>query len=219
MPMEDYKDIVGTCAFVTTMAHMLSPSLMCKDICKKGTAKGVDPMPFIGGLSMGVIMLQYGYLVQDSTMININLFGFFVNFVYTLIYYFYSPDKISCLITLSKAVAFVAVVLGYTKIESQEHIEYRFGIVTTVLFLLLIASPLFNLGEIIRTKSTAMLPFPLIFMGTIVSFQWLLYGLIINNAFIIFQNAVGFVLSFTQLSLFAIYPSTPVEEKADKKEN
>lgn len=52
-------------------------------------------------------------------------------------------------------------------------------------------------GEIIRTKSTEILPFPLIFMGTLVAFQWLVYGLIIDNAFII----VSFIY-FTFVSNF-----------------
>jgi len=39
-------------------------------------------------------------------------------------------------------------------------------------------------GEIIRTKSTATLPFPIILSGFIVTFEWLLYGIIINNIFI-----------------------------------
>ncbi|KYQ55392.1 RAG1-activating protein 1 like protein [Trachymyrmex zeteki] len=61
--------------------------------------------------------------------------------------------------------------------------------------------------NVIKTKNTEILPFPLIFMGTLVSFQWLLYGLIIDNVFIIFQNAIGFMLSISQLSLFVIFPS------------
>ncbi|XP_012147280.1 sugar transporter SWEET1 [Megachile rotundata] len=91
--------------------------------------------------------------------------------------------------------------------ENSEKIEFRFGIIVTTLFLLLIASPLIHLGEVIRTQNTDILPFPLIFMGTLASFQWLLYGLIINNTFVIFQNVIGFLLSVVQMSLFVIFPS------------
>ncbi|CAG2060952.1 unnamed protein product, partial [Timema podura] len=69
-------------------------------------------------------------------------------------------------------------------------------------------------GEVIRTKSTAMLPFPLILSGTVVTFLWLLYGIIINNSLIQLQNVVGLTLCAIQLSLFVIYPSKP---KAAKK--
>ncbi|CAB0038201.1 unnamed protein product [Trichogramma brassicae] len=127
----------------------------------------------------------------------------------------------STLTVLAKATLFVAVILGYAQLEDKELVEFRYGVLTTALFLFLVGSPLMHIGEIIKTKSTAMLPFPLIFMGTIVAFQWLVYGLIINNAFIIFQNGVAFTLSLAQLSLFAIYPSKPVESSAetDKKKD
>lgn len=39
-------------------------------------------------------------------------------------------------------------------------------------------------GDVIRTKSTETLPFPLILSGTVVTFLWLLYGVIIKNPFI-----------------------------------
>ncbi|KAJ8676072.1 hypothetical protein QAD02_011858 [Eretmocerus hayati] len=212
MALEDYKDVVGNVAFVMTMAHMLSGTLICKDIYKKGSSRGFDPMPFIGGIGMCILMLRYALIVKDPAMININLFGITINIVCMAIYYLYDPDKVTTLTTLGKATAFVAMILGYAQVEHEDYLEHRYGMLTTALFLMLIASPLMHLGEIIRTKSTAMLPFPLIFMGTIVAFLWLLYGLIINNSFIIFQNAIGFSLSFVQLSLFAIYPCTPVNE-------
>lgn len=50
--------------------------------------------------------------------------------------------------------------------------------------------------KIIETKNTDILPFPIIFMGTIVTFLWLLYGLIINNVFIIVSKlSVFFIFS------------------------
>lgn len=39
--------------------------------------------------------------------------------------------------------------------------------------------------EIIRTKNTDILPFPMILMGSIVAAQWLLYGIILDNGFMI----------------------------------
>jgi solute carrier family 50 protein (sugar transporter) len=78
---------------------------------------------------------------------------------------------------------------------------------------------------VIRNQSTESLPFPMIFMGTFVGFSWLLYGIILNNGFMIVsffwmeicrlsnfysfqaQTSVACVLACGQLSLFVIYPS------------
>lgn len=53
------------------------------------------------------------------------------------------------------------------------------------------------------------MPFPIILSGTIISLLWLLYGIVMREGFVVFQNVVIFLMSAVQLSLFAIFPSTP----------
>ncbi|XP_031828482.1 sugar transporter SWEET1 [Nomia melanderi] len=216
MGLEDYKELVATCASISTMGQMLSGTLICKDICKKGSSKGFDPMPFLGGIGMCILMLQYAFIVKDPAMINVNVFGLLTNTAYMAVYYYYSPHTKDTLTLMGKVAAAVSVFLVYAQVEIPEKLEYRFGLIVTALFFLLIGSPLIHLGEIIRTKNTDILPFPLILTGTLVSFQWLLYGVIINNLFIIFQNVVGFLLSVAQLSLFVIFPSKSKGKTGDE---
>ncbi|KYN40929.1 RAG1-activating protein 1 like protein [Trachymyrmex septentrionalis] len=222
MALEDYKEVVGFCAMYTTMAQMLSGTFICRNIHKKGSARGVDPMPFLGTIGLCILMLRYAWMLGDSIMINVNIFGLLTNMIYMIIYYYYAPNTKEVLKLIYKVTIFVVIFLVYAQMEHPANIEFRFGIVVTVLLLLLIAAPLAHLKNVIKTKNTEILPFPLIFMGTLVSFQWLLYGLIIDNVFIIFQNAIGFILSIAQLSLFVIFPSkkSEVELSNDhRKEN
>ena len=51
----------------------------------------------------------------------------------------------STLTVLGKAAMFVSMILGYAQMESKEHVEYRYGVLTTVLFLILVGSPLLNI--------------------------------------------------------------------------
>uniref|UniRef100_A0A6M2DYJ9 Sugar transporter SWEET1 n=1 Tax=Xenopsylla cheopis TaxID=163159 RepID=A0A6M2DYJ9_XENCH len=88
--------------------------------------------------------------------------------------------------------------------------------VITCLGLMLMASPLLNLGEIIRKKDSSALPLPLIAMGTIVSFLWLIYGLAARNNFLIAQNIAGFLICLLQLPLLVIYPSNHNEAHKEK---
>ena len=73
-----------------------------------------------------------------------------------------------------------------------------------------------ELKHVIRNKCTEGLPFPMIFMGFLVSTAWLVYGVILNNVFMVFQNIVAVLLGGFQLTFFLIYPSKKVE-KIDKK--
>ncbi|KAG8222429.1 hypothetical protein J437_LFUL008427, partial [Ladona fulva] len=90
MPFQEYKDIVGTLAAVTTIAQFLSPIVICLDITKKGSTKDVSIVPFLGGIVVGILNLKYGLLLQDATMIQVNVFAILLNIVYLFIYYRYS---------------------------------------------------------------------------------------------------------------------------------
>lgn len=50
--LQPYKELVGEVASYVTIAQFFSGVFVCRDIYKKGTSKGVSPMPFIGGVTM-----------------------------------------------------------------------------------------------------------------------------------------------------------------------
>ncbi|ETN62165.1 hypothetical protein AND_006148 [Anopheles darlingi] len=209
--LQPYKEHVGFTAGVLTVGQMFSGCFVCNDIRKKGTTDGFSPMPFIGGCGLTILFLQHGMLMGDSVMINSNLVGLAISFSYAAFFAFYTPAKergsfwrASLWTTL-----FTFGVLLYAKFENPAVVEDRFGMILTVLMLCLIGQPLIGLPEIIRRKSTEGLPFPMILSGTIVGLSWLLYGVILNNVFVVLQNLAAVTLSGIQLALFAIYPSKP----------
>lgn len=55
----------------------------------------------------------------------------------------------------------------------------------------------------------------MILTTTIITFMWLLYGIVTRENFTIFQNGFIFLLYAAQLSLFVIYPSKPTESKKE----
>lgn len=213
MPLEDYKGAVLAVASTVTMAQMFSGVFLCRDIVRKGNTRNVQASPFIGGVGLSILFSKYADLINDPGMGPVNMMGMALNIAYLACYYIYEENKGKLYVQVGKAFLFFGSILLYVNLEDPSVVVFRFGIITTALMLLLIASPLFQLEEVMRSQSTECLPFPMIFMGTLASFSWLLYGIIINDAFIQIQNLVGFLLSVGQLSLFVIYPSKPVSEK------
>ncbi|XP_063227910.1 sugar transporter SWEET1-like [Bacillus rossius redtenbacheri] len=213
MGLEDYKDLVGTVAGIATVGQMFSGVFICKDIVQQGSTKNVPVIPFLGGVSMSIIMLKYADMLQDGVMMNVNLTGLALNAAYLIVYYLYCHEKGALWSQVFKAMVAVGLVLAYAVLDNPVRAEFWLGMIITAFMFALIASPLLSLGEVIKTKSTAMLPFPLILSGTVVTFLWLLYGIIIQNTFIQVQNVVGLLLSSAQLMLFAIYPRRPVSIK------
>lgn len=60
-----------------------------------------------------------------------------------IFFYFYSQFDVFR--SLGKVIAGVAVLITYAQLESEERIEFNFGVIVTILLLTLIGAPLFNL--------------------------------------------------------------------------
>ncbi|KAB0794360.1 hypothetical protein PPYR_11199 [Photinus pyralis] len=205
--LQPHKELVGTVAGIVTIAQFFSGAVMCKDIYKSKSTVGTPSMPFIGGIVIGTLMLKYSIMLADKATIVVNLAAIILNALYLSFYYAYSENRpVEIYKPLSYGVALVAVLLAYTSWEDPTVVEYRYSIITTVLLLLLIGSPLFQVSDIVKTKDASCIPFPITFMGTICSSLWLLYAIILLNHFMILQNVVGLVLSVIQLVLCFKYP-------------
>lgn len=83
------------------------------------------------------------------------------------------------------------------------------GYLSCTITVLFFAAPCCSLMDVFRKKSTEMLPFPLILMSFLVSVQWLVFGILAQDMFLQVPNALGAMLSGTQLLLFCIYPNKP----------
>lgn len=207
-------DTVGKCAAIATIGTFFAPVLICRDIIKNKSTKNVDPTPFVGGMAMSILMIKNGLIMNDPNIIPVNIFGFILNLIYFIVFYFFTSDLKPLFSLLTKATLFTGVLWGYTTIEDENLIEYRFGVILTVLMLALIGSPLFSLNDIIKNKDASILPFPMIASGFFVGILWLIYGFLIDNIFIKVQNIVAVVLCLIQLGLIFKYPK-PDGKKRD----
>ncbi|XP_076266815.1 sugar transporter SWEET1-like [Rhynchophorus ferrugineus] len=220
--LQPYRDIVGEVASYVTIAQFFSGILLCRDIYKKGSTKGFVATPFIGGLTLGVLMLKYGLLLSDPASIKVNLVAIVLNILYLLVFYQYNNNRTQDVLKpLGYATTVVAVLLGYAEVESPDKIEFRFGLIVNGFLLALIAFPLFGVREIIAKRDASSIPVLMTFMSTLVTFMWLLYGIILRNTLMVIPNIIGLLLCTVQFTLLALYGSKPPSKsgKNKKKKN
>lgn len=99
-------------------------------------------------------MLKHGYLINDPVMIQVNLVAIVLNAIYTCFYYKYATDKNKDILRpLGIGTAIVAVFIGYAQIESPDNLEFRYGLILTILMLLLLGAPLMDLVGIFNLYS------------------------------------------------------------------
>ena len=146
--------------------------------------------------SSSLINLQYGVIVRDSAITNVSFVGFCLSFLYSLFYVFYT-SKAGKPATWKKiyiGAAITAACIAYAKYEDPANLEFRFGLIITVIMFAMVGAPLLDLGTIIRNKSVGQMPFAMTLIGGIVGFLWLLYAIILNNSLMIVSTRSGFRL-------------------------
>ncbi|CAH0556042.1 unnamed protein product [Brassicogethes aeneus] len=218
--LQPHKELVGSIASIVTILQFFTGAFLIKDIYKKQSTEGIPAIPFIGGIVIGSLTLKYAQILNDPAMLQVNVFAIILNSIYLMVYFAYSKDRVKEVWQpVSVGVAIAAVFLGYAAVESPANLEFRYGLAVTVLMLLLVASPLMDVAEIISNKDASSIPFPMTLMGSLVSFLWLIYGIILLNNFMIVQNIIGFLLCMVQLVLIQLYPGKPKNKKISKSKN
>lgn len=156
-------------------------------------------------------MWTYSQKLQAPALIWTGVFTLIFSIVYSVWFWWYTPRQLRAPF-YRLAVGATAVTAGLCAYGAQDNspeVMFRLGMLLTALALGFIALPLMQLRAIIRAKSSAGLPLPAILASTGATILWLLYGLLINNTFIVVQKCIAMVLCTVQLSLFIIYPATP----------
>ncbi|XP_055904328.1 sugar transporter SWEET1-like [Eupeodes corollae] len=214
-----YSETIGAVAGIVTCLQAFSGGFLINDIRKRGFADGFSAAPFLGGMVISILGYKLASIVNDTAMIRTNLIGLAINAIYMLCFYVYTSAETRPSIRkqIVWASVFSATCIAYASLEDPTQLEFRFGTLLTTLLACLVGSPMLGVGEIIRKKSAANLPFPIILCGTMVAALWLTYGISLKNQILIYQNAFLLLLSAPQLFLCFIYPGPPNNDETDSE--
>jgi len=209
MAIEDYQNFISVTATVSTIIQAMTGIIICLNIKRKGTTGDISGFPFLAGVLGCVLWLRYGLLIEDATMILVNVIFFLFQFSYSFVYYGYAVPKRPFQKQTAAVFLIISLTMLYISAELDLEIaKFRLGLICCTTTIIFCASPLASLGDVLRTRSTESLPFPLILATAIVAGQWFLYGLAIHDPFVMVPNFVGCLIASFQLVLFGLFPST-----------
>ncbi|XP_068143095.1 sugar transporter SWEET1 [Drosophila tropicalis] len=214
-----YSPLIAKIAGTITTLQFLSGVALLNDIRKKGSSDVYPVGPFLGGIVLTVLSLKLAYIMNDAAMINTNLIGLVINFVFLGGFYYYasSGSRTKIWKQIAYSAIFILLVIAYANFEDPKEIEFRLGMLITGILVWLVGSPLLHLPKIIEKKSTEGMPFPIILSGNIVACSWMLYAISIKNTAMVLQNLLMLVLGGIQLFMFVLYPSTPAKKQPGTK--
>jgi len=210
-----WRDFLGSTATFCTICQFLSGMFTVHRIVSKqsGSVGDLSPVPFIMGSIGCALWLIYGYLRGDGIVVNCNIVGTVLNSFYVAVFIRFTMNKSLIYRQVSCALILVAVVLlyvyndvsGAVVIPNDSGVVRNIGLTCIVVGLLGCASPLVALKDVIRTKPTETLPFPLIFSMFLVCSLWWGYGVLTGDAYMQFTNFLGSCIALMQLGLFCVY--------------
>lgn len=78
----------------------------------------------------------------------------------------------------------IIILMRIHRIDDVEESRQTLGLISSAVTILFFASPYASLYHVIKVKNTESLPFYLIASTFVVSVQWLLYGILLEDTFI-----------------------------------
>ncbi|XP_058130134.1 sugar transporter SWEET1-like [Anopheles ziemanni] len=217
--LQPHRELIGQAAGLLTVSQYLAGWFICAEIRRRGTTAGFSPLRFVGGCGLSLLQLQYSLKLQASALIWTSIATLLCSVFFSSWYFRFTPVDVRVpfyrlAVTTS---TITAGILAYGSQNDSPLVMFRLGLVLTVLALAFIALPLAQLGNVIREKSSASLPLPAILASTGASILWLVYGLLIDNSFIVVQKIIALALCAAQLSLFIVYPAAGSADKKKKQ--
>ncbi|KAI9994703.1 hypothetical protein PInf_011530 [Phytophthora infestans] len=164
--MTTFLDVIRVISTITAVLVALSPAPDFWRIYKTKTTGPSSILPVVMIFCNCYVWVLYAYLVDNILPLFVNCcFGMFTSVVFGAIYYHYSKDRTHihkvCAITFAVLVIYaIYYILGTTGVtnQSDDAVEKLLGVVSDIVSLVMYASPLEAMKQVIQTKDATTLP-------------------------------------------------------------
>ncbi|KAM9310664.1 sugar transporter SWEET1 [Pholidichthys leucotaenia] len=177
------------------------------DLKKMRESKSTDNIqffPFLTTCLNNLGWLYYGILKTDQTIILVNVIGALLQILYIMMYFLYTKQK--RLVASQILAAGIVLTCGWLYFamflpEGDTRLS-QLGLTCSVVTVSMYLSPLTDLVEIVRSGNVQCLSFPLTVATFFTSSSWVLYGLQLNDYYIVVPNTPGILTSVIRFYLF-----------------
>mmetsp|Transcript_32710 Transcript_32710/g.80597 ORF Transcript_32710/g.80597 Transcript_32710/m.80597 type:complete len:269 (+) Transcript_32710:151-957(+) len=183
--------------------------------CKRAGGLGdMNPMPFPVVMANCLAWIAYSLIIEDYFLFFSNAPGCMVGVYFTLVAYGLSPfaskmrDALEqCLMGMVFALLALTLYVGIVaRDEPTAHKKTTVGLFANAVLLVYYAAPLSTVKEVLATRNSKSLYFPIAVANTVNGTAWFVYGLALEDPYIYAPNAVGATLGVLQIGLIVMFP-------------
>eukprot|EP00271_Cylindrocystis_brebissonii_P014574 TRINITY_DN35956_c0_g1_i1.p1 TRINITY_DN35956_c0_g1~~TRINITY_DN35956_c0_g1_i1.p1 ORF type:complete len:267 (-),score=27.01 TRINITY_DN35956_c0_g1_i1:1399-2199(-) len=209
---------LGLAGTLAAVLLFIAPMSTFRRIIASESTEEFSPFPYVSTLLNCSVWVLYAlpYITPNRTApLVTNAIGIIFQSVYIFLFVYYARDKPKkyVLSLLGGFVLFMSalllLVLGYLSEESRSPTVGYFAMFFTVV---MFGAPLSSLAVVIRTLSVEFMPLPLSLMGFACSTVWTLYGIYVQDQYVIVPNLFGMALGLVQLVIY-FYVSRKAAQK------
>ncbi|GIL88438.1 hypothetical protein Vretimale_15406 [Volvox reticuliferus] len=174
----------------------------------------LNPLPLVAIIANCAAWLLYGCINEDPYVILANEPGLLLGVFMAISCYGFADLKARDL--MLKAFLFFAVLISGAGIiislfiEKDSTASLISGYTAVFVLLCYYGAPLSTIAEVLRSRSSASLYWPISIMNTVNGLLWVAYGTAVHDMFIAVPNAVGATFGLIQIALIQCYPSKKV---------
>jgi len=208
---------------LSCQAMWVAPYPTIKQVTEDKSTKGLPPLPYFSMFANGYLWFAYGLSAgMDLTIMLPNVTGMVAGLYYSKKFVENNSGQYDLKPYYAGTAASLAAISGLLAFLPAADAQTALGYMGCVIVVAMFSGPLAVIKEVIETKSTKSLPFPMAVATVINCTLWGAYGsLVIHDPFVWAPNILGLGSGLAQLGLFAKYgfaKEEPVAADAKKSE-
>eukprot|EP00736_Rhodelphis_marinus_P002044 Rmarinus@m.1918 len=201
MAIHEILQIIAFSATVIFQVSGLQPVLgYWRD---QSVPSSASPVPFFSMVASSCAWSLYGGLTSDLSILLANLFGVVLGLFYCYSFCSLSKKDVTWHSLATVVLVMIPACVVYT--HSLQESRVFVGYFASALAVILLSSPLVSIGEVVRTQSTASMPFFVSASAFFCALSWTSYGALLRDSFVLVPNFLGLAGSSVQMGLFLLY--------------
>ncbi|XP_040899347.1 sugar transporter SWEET1 [Toxotes jaculatrix] len=200
----DLLQLLSWACIVFTVGMFSTGLTDLKKMQESKSAENIQFLPFLTTCLNNLGWLYYGTLKRDQTIVLVNIIGALLQILYIIVYFHYTKQKRLVMSETLAAGAVLACGWFYftTFLPKGDARLSQLGFTCSVVTVSMYLSPLTDLVQIVRSGNVQCLSFPLTVATFFTSTSWVLYGLQLNDYYIVVPNTPGIFTSLIRFYLF-----------------
>jgi solute carrier family 50 protein (sugar transporter) len=179
----------------------------------------VWPCVFMFGYSYA--SLFYAYATDNYVpLFATSMLGVVAGVFMTGSFYLWAADRRKVLQTVAVSIVVFSIITIYEVLalcgvtgQSRRSTKTALGFIRVTCTSMMYASPMATITNVVRTRTSASMPFTMGVMNVLNSFCWGVYGALVNNMFFLVPNIIGVSLGLLQMLVTCIYSGKAPHEE------